>query len=338
MASPSQRMQFTAHRKTLLRHLADGNFISGSDLATALRVSRTAVWKMMRELKALGLEFNAISGKGYGLARPLELLDENAIAQGLSPAAKSLSAQIEIHDELDSTNSRLLGMASATSPQASGTVCLAEFQTAGRGRVGRVWQTPFGGNICLSLLWWFDGHAAFSGLSLAVGVAIVRALRSAGVEGVGLKWPNDILWRGRKLGGILLEVSGEAHGCYAVVVGIGLNMHIPAVRAGAIDQAWTDLDHVTSGSPPSRNRLIALLLNELLPLLADYPERGLRAYLGEWRQWHCQVGQKAVLHLGDKLIRGVVAGVSDDGLLVLDCEDGGLRQFPSGDLRLRADD
>jgi BirA family biotin operon repressor/biotin-[acetyl-CoA-carboxylase] ligase len=329
-------VQFKPLRKALLRLLADGNFNSGSDLAKALRVSRTAVWKMMRELKALDVEFNAISGRGYALARPLELLDENAIAQGLSPAAKSLAAQIEIHDELDSTNSRLLGMAAAAPP--AGTVCLAEFQTAGRGRVGRVWQTPFGGNICLSLLWWFEGHAAFSGLSLAVGVAIVRALRSAGVEGVGLKWPNDILWRGRKLGGILIEVSGEAHGRYAVVVGIGLNMHIPAARAGAIDQAWTDLDRITSGSPPSRNRLIALLLNELFPLLADYPSRGLRAYLGEWRQWHCQAGRKAVLQRGDKLIRGVVVGVSDGGLLVLDCEDGGLRQFASGDLSVRADE
>jgi BirA family biotin operon repressor/biotin-[acetyl-CoA-carboxylase] ligase len=331
-------MQFTATRKTLLRLLANGNFNSGSDLATALRVSRTAVWKMMRELKALGVEFNAISGKGYGLVRPLELLDENAIAQGLSQAAKSLAAQIEIHDEVDSTNSRLLEMAASTPPPAAGSVCLAEFQTAGRGRMGRVWQTPFGGNICLSLLWWFECHAAFSGLSLAVGVAIIRALRSAGVEGVGLKWPNDILWRGRKLGGILLEVSGEAHGRYAVVVGIGLNMHIPSVRECTIDQAWTDLDHITCGSPPSRNRLIALLLNELFPLLADYPAQGLRAYLGEWRQWHCHAGQKAVLHLGDKLIRGVVAGVSDDGLLVLDCEDGGQRQFASGDLRLRTCD
>ena len=290
----------------------------------------------MRELKELGLEFSAISGKGYCLSRPVELLDGQAIQKALSPATKPQIAEIEIHDELDSTNSRLMGLASGGSASA-GTVCLAEYQTKGRGRVGRVWHTPFGGNICLSLLWRFEDFNAFSGLSLAVGVAIVRALRTEGVPGVGLKWPNDILWRGSKLGGILLEVSGEAHGRYAVVIGIGLNVHIPAGRAGDIDQAWVDLDQVTAGHPPSRNRLIAGLLNELFLLLPDYPAQGLQSYIGEWRQWHCQAGQPAVLHLGGQAIRGVVSGVSDDGLLMLDCEEGGLRKFASGDLRLRTD-
>ncbi len=275
--------------------------------------------------------------KGYCLSRPFEVLDEHAIRKELSPATKSRIAEIEIHGELDSTNSRLMGLASNDSVPV-GTVCLAECQTQGRGRIGRVWHTPFGGNICLSLLWRFEDFNAFSGLSLAVGVSIVRGLRSVGVEGVGLKWPNDILWRGRKLGGILLEVSGEAHGRYAVVIGIGLNVHIPAERAGDIDQAWVDLGQITAGHPPSRNRLIALLLNELFLLLPDYPVHGLQPYIGEWRQWHCQAGHRAVLHLGDKEIRGVVSGVSDDGLLMMDCDEGGLRQFASGDFRLRADD
>lgn len=289
----------------------------------------------MCALKELGLEFSAISGKGYCLARPLEWLEETAIRRELSQTALSALADIEIHDELDSTNTRLMGLAAANS---SGAVCLAEFQTAGRGRVGRVWLSPFGGNICLSMLWWFEDQTAFSGLSLAVGVAIARALHSAGVDGVGLKWPNDILWQGRKLGGILLEVSGEAHGRYAVVIGIGLNIHLPSAKAGSIDQAWVDLDHITASSPPSRNRLIALLLNELFQILPAYHQRGLRAYIGEWRQWHCQTGHKAILHWGDKPIRGVIAGVTDEGLLLLDCEEGGLGKFASGDLRLRSDE
>ncbi len=330
-------MQFPASRKSLLGLLADGDFHSGNDLANALGVSRTAVWNMMRELKALGLGFNAISGKGYGLSRPFEQLDEAAIRRFLSAAADAQLGSIEIHDELDSTNSRLMGLAATSHPKA-GAVCLAEFQTAGRGRAGRVWHSPWGGNVCLSLLWWFDELKAFSGLSLAVGVAVARALRGAGVDGVGLKWPNDILWQGRKLGGSLLEVSGEAHGRYAVVIGIGINVHIPPGHGDSIDQAWVDLDQITLGSPPSRNRLIALILNELLRLLPDFPVRGLQSYIAEWRQWHCQAGHRAILTLGQQTIRGVVGGVTDEGLLLLDCDEGGRKSFASGDLRLRLDD
>lgn len=330
-------MQFSASRKSLLKLLADGQFHSGSDLALALGISRAAVWKHLQTLKLLGLEFNAVTGKGYCLVRPLELLDGKAIGNAVSESSRSQLATIEIHDELESTNSHLMKRV-ADLPTPAGTVCLAEHQTAGRGRVGRVWQTPFGGNICLSLVWWFDDHQAFSGLSLAVGVAIIRALRWSGVKGVGLKWPNDILWRGRKLGGILLEVSGEVHNRHAVVIGIGLNRHIPSSKADSIDQAWIDLGQITAGKPPSRNLLIARLLEELLEILPDFPKLGLRAYIDEWRQWDCQAGHQASLYLGDKAIRGRVAGVSDEGLLLLDCEEGGLRKFASGDLRLRADD
>ena len=330
-------MKSSNARKTLLAILADGRFHSGADLARALGVSRTAVWNMMHELKELGLEWNAVSGKGYSLLRPLELLDRQAILKGLSDAAKSSLANLEIHGELDSTNSRLMGLA-VNGYAPGGSVCLAEFQTAGRGRIGRGWVSPFGSNICLSLLWWFDDHSSYAGLSLAVGVCIIRALRDAGVEGVGLKWPNDILWQGRKLGGILLEATGEAHGRCAVVIGIGLNLHIPAGTASAIDQPWVDLGQITGGIHLSRNGLIARLLNGLLELVSEYPRQGLQAYIEEWRQWHCMAGRRSVLTIGEKPIHGVVAGVSDEGLLLLECEDGGMRRFASGDLRLRNDD
>ena len=328
-------MRFPTLRRTLLGLLADGRFHSGTSLARDLRLSRSAIWGMIHDLQSCGLDVSAVTGKGYRLARPLELLDAATIRHSLGETTHRRISGLEIHDELDSTNTYLMAQAAAGAP--GGTVCLAESQTAGRGRIGRAWQSPFGGSICLSLLWRFEDHGAVAGLSLAVGVAIHRALRRAGVEGVGLKWPNDLLWQGRKLGGILLEVSGEAHGRCAVVVGIGLNVHIPVSAAQAIDQAWTDLSHMTGGNPPSRNRLVAHLLEELLELLADYPERGLPAYLDEWRQWHCMVGRKATLHVGDKAIAGVVSGVSDAGLLLLDCEEGGLKEFASGDVRLRAE-
>ncbi len=329
-------MRSPCFRNALLKLLGDGNFHSGADLAETLGRSRTAVWSALHELQKIGLELDAVSGKGYRLKRPLELLSEKAIMAQMSAPAKALLAGMEIHDALDSTNTYLMAKTAAGAP--GGMACLAEFQTAGRGRIGRVWQSPFGGNICLSLLWRFEDHSAVAGLSLAVGVALVRALRRAGVEGLGLKWPNDVLWRGQKLGGILLEVSGEAHGRCAVVIGIGVNVRVSPGAAQAIDQPWVDLDQVCAGAPPSRNRLIALMLEEILQLLAEYPDRGFRAYLPEWRQHHCQAGKRVMLHLGDKAIRGVVAGISDEGLLVLDCEEGGRREFASGDLRLRLDE
>lgn len=329
-------MHFHSARKTVLNLLADGEFHSGSHIAKILACSRASVWAIIHDLQKLGLEIHAVSGKGYRLVRPLELLDAESITAQLSADTQPLLTVLDIHDQLDSTNTYLMAQASAG--LASGAVCLAEYQTAGRGRVGRVWQSPFGGNVCLSLLWRFEEQAAVAGLSLAVGVALVRALRRLGIVGLGLKWPNDVLWQQRKLGGILLEVSGEAHGRCAVVIGIGLNVHIPPAAASAIDQAWVDLSQITGGAPPSRNRLVGVLLDELLRLLADYAERGLAGCLAEWRQVHSDAGRRAVLHLGEKAISGVVVGVSATGLLQMDCDDGGVREFASGEVRLRLDD
>jgi BirA family biotin operon repressor/biotin-[acetyl-CoA-carboxylase] ligase len=327
-------MPIDAFKKNLLRLLADQRFHSGTELAAELGVSRTAVWKAIRELESLGLEIAAVSGKGYRVASPLELLDAAAIRAELSPAAKGLLASLEIHDELDSTNTHL--MRAAATGARLGTVCLAETQTAGRGRIGRDWISPFGANIYLSLLWRFDEPSRVAGLSLAVGVGVVRALAGLGVDGIGLKWPNDVLWGERKLGGILLEVTGEAHGRCAVVIGLGLNRYISPVLGRSIDQAWADLSQAAGAALPPRNRLAAALLNELLPLLEEYGERGLAATLPEWRRHHRLQGREATIHQGEARIRGRIADVTAAGLLVLQCEDGRLREFASGDVRLRA--
>ena len=170
-----------------------------------------------------------------------------------------------------------------------------------------------------------------------MGVAVVRALRSVGVSGAGLKWPNDIHWQGRKLGGILLEVSGEANGAYNVVVGVGINVAVPGRQGALIDQPWVDLREVMGDARVPRNRLVANLLEELLGILGGYEIQGLQPYIEEWRAYHCQLGKSARLHQGGRIITGVVAGVTDDGLLLLDTVDG-RRTFASGDLRLRTYD
>lgn len=322
-----------ACNKILLRLLSDGRFHSGTELAGELGVSRTLVWKHIQELETLGLPISAVPGRGYRALFPLELLDNAAILGALVPEARALLAALEIHDEIDSTNTRLMRAPAGT---PAGTVCLAETQTAGRGRLGREWISPYGANVYLSLLWRFEDPSRVAGLSLAVGTAVVRALAALGLREVGVKWPNDLLWGNRKLGGILLEVAGEAHGPCKVVIGLGLNRHIPESAGRAIDQAWTDLDRVAGPAAPPRNRLIAAILNELLPLLRDYPEQGLAPHLPDWRRHHRMQGKEATIRQGNTEFRGRIADVTDEGLLVLRGADGSHRQFASGDVQVRA--
>jgi BirA family biotin operon repressor/biotin-[acetyl-CoA-carboxylase] ligase len=318
--------------RTLLALLADGGFHSGEAIAAYTGSSRAGVWKRIEELRALGVEVHAVPGTGYRLAHPLELLDRDAIAGALTGAAAESIGGIEIHAQLDSTNNQLMRRAAEGAP--AGTVCLAERQSAGKGRIGRAWVSPLSGNVYLSLLWRF-GRAGFSGLSLAVGVAVVRALRAQGIADPALKWPNDILWSCRKLGGILIEVTGEANGHYAVVIGIGLNVNLPDRHAGAIDQDWIDLARIPGGAGVSRNRVIAGMLNELAPLLADYETKGFAPYLDEWRGYHGFEGAQASVRQGEWVTTGRIVGISVEGLLVLACEDGKVREFASGDVRVR---
>jgi BirA family transcriptional regulator, biotin operon repressor / biotin---[acetyl-CoA-carboxylase] ligase len=327
-------MRFSPSKAQLLALLADGRFHSGPELARQLGLGRTAVWGLIHELQGIGLEAGAVSGRGYKLGQALDLLDEAAIRTALSKPAAELLAGIEIHDLIDSTNARLASLAREGLPD--GHVCLAEMQTTGRGRLGRSWQSPFAGGLACSVLWRFEDHLALSGLSLAAGVAMVRCLRRAGFLDVGLKWPNDVLWCGRKLGGILLEVSGEMHGRSTVVLGVGLNVRLSRQQGEAIDQPWVDLAEI-GVAQPSRNALVAGLLDELLPLLGGYARSGLAPYLAEWESYHCYGGQPVILRQGDRVIRGRVAGINPEGCLLLDREDGVRGVFASGEVSLRLD-
>ncbi|WNV05457.1 biotin--[acetyl-CoA-carboxylase] ligase [Candidatus Methylospira mobilis] len=324
---------FNANHKTLLRHLGDGRFHSGEQLAKTMAVTRSAIWALAHDLRALGLEINALPRKGYRLAHRFDLLDADQVRAALQADALTLLSAIECHDALDSTNTYLA--ASARAGAATGTVATAEFQRAGRGRMGRSWLSSPGGSLCFSVLWHFADHAALSGLSLAVGVAIIRALRGLGVTDAGLKWPNDIIWRRRKLGGILLDVSGEVHGRQACVIGIGLNLQMAQAQGHEIDQPWADLAEITGGTQPDRNRLLAAALNELLPLLCGYGVSGLQGLRDEWQAYHHYHGETVQLYQGDRSISGRVAGISADGLLILDCGADGQRHFASGEVSLR---
>ena len=329
-------MSLSENLYKLLVLLADGRFHSGTTLAELINISRTAVWKHLQALATLGLEINAVSGKGYKLAKPLQLLDQQQIESHLTPAVLSLLQLIEIHTVISSTNTYLLDIAQKN--QVNGCVCLAEYQTAGKGRRGRTWVSPFGHNIYLSILWRFqDGPAAIAGLSLVVGVSVVQALQKMGVKDVGLKWPNDIYWQGRKLAGILIEVSGESSGPCHAVIGLGMNLYLPQQQAEVIDQAWVDLQQILGEHVMQyRNQWVAMLLNQMLPVIASYQSQSLLEYIQEWRRFDCMLGKQVTIFIGQQGFEGEVKGIDDQGFLLLADATGHVRAFASGEVSYRA--
>ena len=278
-------MPLVMAKTILLPLLANGEFRSGQDLATALGVSRTAVWKQLNNLAELGLEIESVKGRGYRIPGGLDLLDAAAVQAGLQPQAAGLLAQLELLEATDSTNAEV--MRQLTGGAGSGLVCSAEQQSAGRGRRGRQWVSPYGRNLYVSVAWEYQqGAAALEGLSLAVGVGVARALAACGLPPVQLKWPNDILYGGAKLGGILLEMTGDAAGACQVVVGVGLNVAMPAVAAHAIEQDWTDVQHSPARKSPRPE-----------PAAGGTVERSVTAVSGV-RRWGLQGLEAAVERAG----------------------------------------
>jgi BirA family biotin operon repressor/biotin-[acetyl-CoA-carboxylase] ligase len=318
----------------LIHAIADGGFHSGEELARLLGVSRTAVWKQLQKIQLqTGLQMESVKGRGYRLQQPLELLDQQRVRDGLSEVANSLLAQLEICEQIDSTNR--LALARAQEGVGRGHVVVAEQQTAGRGRRGRPWVSPFGRNLYCSAVWEFDGGAAaLEGLSLAVGVAVAAALTDVGVGAIGLKWPNDVVWGGRKLAGILLEMVGDAAGRCQVVVGIGINVAMAGSdQAAQIDQPWVDAQ-TALGTPYSRNHLLATLLSHLLPTLQRFERDGFATVHADWSALDSYRGREVAVHLGDTLVLGVAAGVSASGALLVDTPQG-RQQFHGGEVSLR---
>ncbi len=318
----------------LLQHMSDGAYHSGEALGKTLGVSRAAVWKTLEGLSDFGLEVQRTRGKGYCLVDGLAFLDEAEIRQSLSIEAASELSCLEIFNELDSTNQYLLN-AVAQGDQRGGRVCLAEMQHAGRGRRGRTWQSPFAQNIYFSMTCRFQrGVASMEGLSLAVGVAVVKALSSLGAEKLALKWPNDILFQGAKLGGVLIEIAGDVTGeCYAVI-GVGINAAMRDAFMEDVDQPWANLRDAMSGVV-SRNVAAAAMLNELLPLVQAYEQKGFTAYRADWERYCAHMGQRIVISSPAQAEVGVMLGVDDTGALRLDV-NGEEKVYAGGEISLRA--
>ncbi|AFU99037.1 bifunctional biotin--[acetyl-CoA-carboxylase] ligase/biotin operon repressor BirA [Simiduia agarivorans] len=312
----------------LVLRLADGEFHSGEDLGQLLGVSRTAVWKQLQKLHEYGLAVESVKGKGYRLPAVLDLLDPAIITTQLSAPARSHLDIVHLYCT-DSTNTRAV---EASAQGIHGRVWLAEQQTAGRGRRGRAWVSPFAANLYLSMGWhFFGGAAALSGLSLAVGVACARALASLGLTGLQLKWPNDLLVNGKKLGGILLEMTGDPAGECRVVVGVGLNVAMPP--ATAIDQPWVDL--ASLGVKVTRNDLAAAVLSQMHAALEQFAREGFSAFRSEWMGLDAFAGVPVTLSSAATVHRGVARGVDASGALLLETDDG-VQAMHGGELSLRA--
>ncbi len=317
-----------------LRMLADGEFRSGEAMARSLGVSRASVWNALHALDASGIEVFKLRGRGYRLAEPLSLLELGAIETGLGADASRFT--LEVVDSVESTNTLLMQRVAQGAP--NGSTIAAEWQTQGRGRRGRPWHALPGATLTFSLLWRFEQGAGFlAGLSLAVGVAVLRALTICGVREAGLKWPNDVLWSGRKLAGILIEMQGDVLGPSAAVIGIGVNCRLPAALLERIDQPAVDIA-TAGGAASDRNRLLALLLIELERVLTSFAREGFAAIRDEWQRCHVYQGKPVKLALPDgSSVNGTAAGVADNGALLLATRGGQLR-FHSGEVSLRAGD
>jgi BirA family biotin operon repressor/biotin-[acetyl-CoA-carboxylase] ligase len=322
-------------RPPLLVLLADGEVHSGEWLATELRQTRAAVWKGVQRLRAMGVDVQALARRGYRLADPVELLDAQRIRAELTGECSSHLHALELLFDVDSTNTRLLK--SAPPPPGTADVCVSELQHAGRGRLGRRWISPFGGGIAMSLGWTCsDVVRTLPALSLGVGVAVSRALARAGAEGISLKWPNDIWFRDRKLGGVLIELRAEAGGPAHVVIGVGLNVSLPEEARREIETGGVAAAAVTDACKvvPSRNLVAGAILDELLSMLVQYERLGFSAFRDAWTALDGLKDRAVQVVVGGAAIFGIARGVDSDGALLLETKER-MQRFVSGEASLR---
>ncbi len=321
-------------QQQLLQRLADGELHSGTALGEYLGISRAAVWKQVQVLQEAGIEIVSEKRQGYALPAAVELLNTAVIHSGLDAGVASRLDSIDMLWSCDSSNSELLRQL-RSGDAASGVVLLTEHQSGGRGRRGKQWVSPFGGSLYLSLLWRFSGGLmALSGLGIVVGIAMAQAAKALGLEGAMLKWPNDLHYRDKKLGGVLIELEGESDGPTDVVIGVGLNVMLTD-QSQQIDQPWTALNQHFDSSP-SRNQLAATLLNRLIPLLDRFEQGGLEVLMPEWERLDRVRDRPVVIHQEGSAIHGVARGIDASGALKVE-SNGVIQRHFSGDVSLRLD-
>ncbi len=321
--------QFAYNLKRLIQVLGDGNYHSGISLGKELNITRSAVWKFVNQLKNYDIQIDSSGAYGYRLQQPLKLLDAVTIKKYI----QQKPCDIIIFDSISSTNDYLKTcLDSKTNPQ----IFLAEQQTAGRGRFGRNWYSPFGQNIYLSCLWHFDKDISeLSSLSLMVSLAIIKTLVDYGINtSLKIKWPNDILYDHQKLAGTLIEMVAESHASSQAIVGIGLNVNMFFDVNDKINQNWTSIAKIL-GNYQDRNVLTGMLLNNLFNYLSEFNNKGFTEFLSEWQKYDYLIGKQIKLINNKKIIIGVALGINKRGCLVLKHDDDNkVIEYSSGDTTL----
>ena len=266
--------------------------------------------------------------------------DRRSIWAEVGAGNRTSVRQFHLLEQVDSTNLELLRL---PRQEQHGCVVLADRQSSGRGRRGKTWHSPGGGNIYLSLGWRFD-HAvsALAPLPLAAAVSLVRALRRAGLLSPGVKWPNDILVNGMKLGGVLVETRPLASGHTQAVVGVGVNVLMPREEPVAIEQAWTDVCTQLGGriGPSFRDRLCGMILDELLGGMDRYAAEGFDPFLPDWRRMDLLQGRPICISGPGGTEYGRCEGISErGGLLLSTAQESGepaVSEYFAGEVSVRA--
>lgn len=311
-------------KREILGLLSSEHFVSGEELATQLGISRAAVSKHVDALEDYGVAIYSVKGRGYKLANPISLIDSARLIQ-------SIDNRCFYFDEIPSTNGFML---SHTSELKSGDVCVAEYQSAGRGRRGRTWVSPYGHHLYFSQFWSFpQGMAQAMGLSLVVACSLVEVLKSFGVDNIGVKWPNDIYLNYKKLAGILIEMSGQADSECQLIIGIGVNMAMSEDQGKGIDQPWSDLSSLTD--MPNKTDLVIALHKQLKRDIQLFEREGLAAFKTRWQQADLFHGKEIRLLMGENHVDGICRGIDEQGAVLLETADG-IQAYIGGEISLRA--
>ena len=326
-----QNKKLSSNFKNLVKILADGHYHTGTMLGKQLNISRNAVWKHVQQLLHYGFLVET-QHQGYALKQKLILLDAAEITDNIHYQGTTNIAPIIVLGDVGSTND-YLQQELKTNP-AHLQFCLAERQLAGRGRFGRTWHSPFGTNIYLSCRWQCaEGMNKLGGLSLVVGLAVLKAMQRFGVRGIALKWPNDILWQQEKLSGVLVEVKAESHGQAEIIIGVGVNANMADKETTEIQRAWTTLEKI-SGVYCNRNVLAGFLITSITDTLDTFVEQGFQGFQAAWAEHDYLFGKEITLHNGSTKIKGRALGVNAEGCLLLALKDEATQAYSAGEVSL----
>lgn len=313
---------------TLINFFSDGEWHSGVELAELLGVSRAAIWKRLQKLELLGLRIEREQSKGYRLSYSFKPLNEALLkVEGLDIRLNAITGSTN-------TDAQQAVAEKGTQWPDNFSVVLAEQQTAGRGRRGRNWISPYGANLYMSCAAALPvGAASLETLSLEVGISVAQVLESKGVQDVKVKWPNDIYVGGKKLAGILIEVDGDLSSQCNVVIGTGINFTAASLPEEDIGQPFTAVDQHTDAR---REEVASALIERIYERLNQIVMGDSGSALSEWDRYDFLTGKPVTVFLGTLEIEGQAEGLDERGNICVRLEDGSLRTFAGGEVSVRA--